>query len=99
MPDPEHFAGAGVVHPTTGVTITKHKTLATGPAAIHIWTKAFEKELGSLAQGDNKIETKGTNTIVFLDHQGVRNIHKDCTTMYTRIVMDYRLQRADSNHV
>ena len=99
MPDLEHFAGAGVVHPTTGVTITKYRTLATDPATRDIWTTAFGKELGSLAQGDNKTGTKGTNTIVFLDHQGVRNIPKDRTITYARVVVDYRPQKADPNRV
>ena len=90
MPDLEHFAGAGVVHPTTGVTITKYRTLANDPATRDIWTTAFGKELGSLAQGDHKTGTKGTHTIVFLDHQGVRNIPKDRTTTYACVVVDYR---------
>jgi hypothetical protein len=36
---------------------------------------------------------------VFLDHQGVRNIPKDRTITYARVVVDYRPQKANPNRV
>ena len=35
------------------------------------WTTAFGKELGGLAQGDNKTGAKGTNTVFFMDHNEI----------------------------
>ena len=61
--DIEHFMGAGVVHPITGETITKYKTLMNDEATRLICTTAFGKELGELAQGDNTTGEKGSNTV------------------------------------
>ena len=54
MPNQEHFAGAGVIHPTTGENITKYRMLEKDPETRDIWTTAFGKELGGLDQGDRK---------------------------------------------
>jgi len=64
-----------------------------------VWTRAFGKELGGLAQGNTTTNTKGTNTIVFLDHIGIRAIPTDRTITYARIVVDYRPQKEDPNRV
>ena len=99
MPDLEHFANSGVVHPTPGQTITKYRTLAKDPDTRDVWTRGFGKELGRLAQGDTTTNTKGTNTIVFLDHDGIQAIPTDRTITYARIVVDYRPQKEDPNRV
>ena len=97
--DYEHFAGAGVVHPTTGVTITKYRTLARDPATRDIWTTAFGKELGMLAQGDNKTGEKGTNSLFFMSLDKISDIPSDRTVTYARMVVDYRRQKKDPNRV
>jgi len=51
--------------------------LARDPATRDIWTIAFGKELGGLAQSDETAGTKGTNTIVFLVRDGIQAIPKD----------------------
>ena len=56
--DIEHFC-AGVIHPTTGETITQYRKLARDPAMREVWSTAFGKEFGQMAQGDNKTGTKG----------------------------------------
>ncbi|KAL7503953.1 hypothetical protein ACHAXN_001668, partial [Cyclotella atomus] len=61
MPHLEHFANP-VVHPITGETIDKYERLANNPATRDVWTTAFGKELGGLAQGDNKTGAAGTDT-------------------------------------
>jgi len=99
IPDYEHFCGAGVVHPTTGETITKYRTLAMDPETKEIWTTAFGKELGGLAQGDKKTGEKGSNTIFFMDREQVKNISKDRTITYARICVDYRPTKEDPNRV
>ena len=43
--DIEHFC-AGVVHPTTGKTITQYRKLANDPATRDVWQTAFGKEFG-----------------------------------------------------
>ena len=43
-----------------------------------------------MAQGDNKTGEKGTNSIYVLDHEQIKNIPKDHTITYTRMVVDYR---------
>ena len=97
--DYEHFAGAGVVHPTTGVTITKYRTLARDPATRDIWTTAFGKELGMLAQGDNKTGEKGTNSLFFMSLDKISDIPSDRTVTYARVVVDYRRQKKYPNIV
>eukprot|EP00970_Alexandrium_tamarense_P017799 scaffold11398_cov137-Alexandrium_tamarense.AAC.1 len=97
-PNMEHFA-APVIHPTSGETITDYRKLMKDPATAEIWTKAFGKEIGSLAQGDDLTGTKGTDTIVFLDRIGIKNIPKDRVITYARIVVDYRPQKEDPNRV
>ena len=42
-----------------------------------IWTTTFGKELGGLAQGDNTTGAASTNTIFFLDHEGIKLILAD----------------------
>jgi hypothetical protein len=56
------------------------------------------KELGRLLQG-YKHHTEGTNTLFFMDKNEIRNIPKDKTVTYARIVVDYRPQKTDPYHV
>ena len=86
--DLEHFC-APVVHPETGETITSYKKLQRNPVMKKIWTKAFGKEFGSLAQGDDLTKTPGTNTLFVLDHEQIKNIPSDRTITYARIVVDF----------
>ena len=86
-----------VVHPITKETITKYKKLANDPVTAKVWKNAFCHELGRLSQGYDT--TKGTNTIRFMKHDAIRNIPKDRTVTYARIVVDYRPQKADPNRV
>jgi hypothetical protein len=92
----DHYANT-VVHPVTKETITKYIKLANDPVTREVWTKAFCKELGRLAQGYN--DTKGTETIFFMTHDEIKAIPKDRTVTYARIVVDYRPQKEDPNRV
>jgi hypothetical protein len=96
--DPVHLANP-VVHPTTGEHITSYEKLAKDPLMKEVWTTAFGKELGSLAQGDNKTGAAGTNTVFFMSHDEIANIPKDRTVTYAREVVDYRPQKEDPNRV
>ena len=96
--DIEHFC-APVVHPDTGETISNYKKLANDPVMREVWTKSLGKEFGSLAQGDDLTKTPGTNTLFVLDHEQIKNIPKDRTITYAKIVVDFRPQKADPNRV
>jgi hypothetical protein len=54
-------------------------------------------ELGRLSQG-YKIE-QGTDTIRWMEIDDVKNIPKNRTVTYARIVVDYRAQKSDPNKV
>jgi hypothetical protein len=94
----EHFC-ASVIHPVTGESIAKYNKLQADPLLRDIWARAFGKEFGNLAQGDTVTNTPGTNSIYVLGHEAIRNIPRDRTVTYTRIVVDYRPQKADPNRV
>eukprot|EP00956_Cyclotella_meneghiniana_P021059 scaffold37874_cov42-Cyclotella_meneghiniana.AAC.3 len=64
-----------------------------------VWTTAFGKEFGNLAQGDDKTGEKGTNSIFVMSHEEIANIPKGRTVTYGRVVIDYRPQKADPNRV
>ena len=87
----------GVVHPVTKETITKYKKLANDPLMQDVWTKAMCKELGRIAQGWDG--NAGTDTIFFMSHNEIKNIPKDRTVTYARIVVDYRPQKNDPNRI
>ena len=55
------------------------------------------KQLGQLTQGYKGIS--GTNTMCFLTHKEIKNIPKDRAITYTRIVVDYHPQKADTNRI
>eukprot|EP00804_Cyclotella_cryptica_P024442 CCRYP_019261-RA/>CCRYP_019261-RA protein AED:0.29 eAED:0.18 QI:0/0/0/1/0.33/0.25/4/0/786 len=76
-----------------------YEELANDPLLQETWTTAFGKELGALAQGDNKTGAAGTNTIFFLDQKDILNIPSDRTITYARVVVDYRPQKEDPNRV
>ena len=87
----------GVVHPVTKETITKYEKLANDPLMKEVWTKAMCKELGRLVQG--YVEKEGTNTIFFMTIDEIKQIPKDRTVTYARIVVDYCPQKDDPNRV
>ena len=60
---------APVIHPITGESITNYKKLAKYPATREVWTTAFRKEWGNLAQGDQKNTQKEKNSLFVLDHK------------------------------
>jgi hypothetical protein len=83
----------------TGESITKYKKLVDDPITQHVWSRAFGKEFGNLAQGDAATNTPGTDSIFVMTYEQIRRIPNDRTVTYTRIVVDYRPQKADPNRV
>ena len=97
--DIEHFC-ASVVHPVTGETITQYRKLVKDPITREVWSAAFGKEWGRMAQGDNKTGEKGTNSIfVMMSHEEIKHIPKDRFVTYARIVVNFRTQKKDPNRV
>jgi hypothetical protein len=95
----DHFC-APVVHPITGETITKYQKLAKDLITSKAWTAAFGKEFGTLAaQGDEKTNTPGTDSIFILELQDIKQIPKDRTITYALIIVDYQPQKEDPNRV
>ena len=94
----EHFC-APVIHPVTSESITNHKKLAKDPASREVWTTAFEKDWGNLAQGYHKIGTKGTNSLFSLDHKDIRRIPADRTVTYAKTGVYYLPQNVYPNCV
>ena len=90
---------AAVIHPISGETIKKYKKLAADPTTQAVWKTDFGKEWGNLTQGDNKTITKGTDSLIVLNHEEIRNIPKDRTVIYANIVVDYRPKKEDLNRV
>ena len=94
----EHYC-APVIHPTTGKIISKYRELANDPETREVWVRAFGKEFGGLAQGDNLTGEKGTDAIFVMNHDDIRNIPAGKKITYGRIVVDYRSQKDDPNRV
>jgi len=90
---------APVIHLVTGESITKYKKLIEDPITETTWSRAFGKEFGNLAQGNNVTNTPGTDSIFVMTHKQIQRIPNDRTVTYTRIVVDYRPQKADPNCV
>ena len=59
----------------------------------------FGKDFGNQAQGDNKKNTPGTNSIFVLSHEEIRRIPRDRTITYARVVVDFCPQKPDPNWV
>jgi hypothetical protein len=99
IPNYAHYASP-MVHPTTGKTITSYKRLMNNSETAKIWQTAFGKDFRGMAQGDNKIGQKGTNSIFVMTHEEIATAKKEGKTWtYTRIVIDYRPPKEDPNRV
>ena len=96
--DIEHFC-APVVHPETGETITSYRKLAKDKVMKETWTTGFGKEFRNLAQGDKKTGTKGMDAIRVMTLEEIKNIPADRVVTYARVVVDFRPQKEDPNHV
>ena len=94
----EHFC-APVIHPITGETITKYQKLVKDPVTHDIWSTSFGKEFGNMDQGDDKTKTPGTCSIFVMTHNKIRHITQDIVVTYARLVVDFKPQKDDPNHV
>ena len=94
----QHFC-APVIHPTTGELITSYKRLENDPELKEVWEKCIGKEWGSLAQGDKRTGSIGTDTFMILRTDQVLLIPNYRVVTYANIIVDYRPQKEDPNRV
>ena len=74
--DIEYFCAA-VVHPDTRETVTQYKILANDPNNAELRETrqtAMGKEVGRLAQGDDKTRTKDKHCIFIMNHQQIAKV-------------------------
>ncbi len=67
----KHFM-CPMVHPVTGETISSYKTLMHDLATAEVWQTAFSKDLGGMAQGDKKMDQKGTDAMFVMTHRKIK---------------------------
>ena len=91
-----HFCAA-VIHPDTGKIVTQYKKLANDPnnaKLIETWRTGFGKEVGRMAQGDNKTKNPGTNCMLVMNHKKIARMHAEGRVpTYARVVVDFRPQK------
>jgi hypothetical protein len=91
----EHFVSP-MVHPMMGETISSYKKLMNNPAMAEIWQTAIGKDFGGMAQGDNKMGQKGTNTMFVMTHDKIKQaVAAGNFFTYMNPVVDYRPQKED----
>ena len=91
-----------MVHFKTGDTIMQYKKLArdSNPEVRETWQTGFRKEIGRMAQGNNKTKTKGKNCIFVMNHAQIAKIYAEGKTpAYARIAVEFRRQKLDPNRV
>jgi len=89
------IAGA-VMDEDTG-DMLEYRHLVQIPKYRTVWTKAFGKEIGRLAQGQKGV-VEGTNALFFIPYADVpKDRRKDVT--YARICADHRPEKADPNRI
>jgi hypothetical protein len=60
-----------MVHPVMGKTISSYKKLMNNQATMEVWQTAFGKDLGGMAQGNNKTRQKGRNAMFVMTHDKI----------------------------
>ena len=66
---------------------------------MEIWQIAFGKYFEGMAQGGNKTGQKGTNAIFVMTHAEILLIPSDRTITYTRVVVNFCLQKIGPHRI
>jgi hypothetical protein len=82
-----------MVHPITGEHITSYSKLMLDPAKSEVWMTAFGKDFGGVCQGNNKTNTKRTDSIFVMDPKDVPSIPKNQPPTYAKVVAAYCPQK------
>jgi hypothetical protein len=94
--NPKEMANV-MVHPTTEKTITKYTYIKDDPLLQDVWSKTMYKELCRLTRGYG--ETKGTDTMRFMELCGIGKVPHDRIVTYACIVVGNRSHKKDPNHI
>ncbi len=65
------------------------------PATSEMWQAAFENNFSGMAQGNDKIGQKGTNSIFVMTNNKIAPIPINQTITYARMVVNFFTQKAD----
>jgi hypothetical protein len=70
------------------------------PETVKVWQMAFEKDFGGMAQGNNEMGQRGTNSIFVMTHTEIGKAYAQ-KQMYTfaKIVLDFCTQKEDPHHI
>ncbi len=91
----EHYANP-MVQPVTEETISSYKKLLNDPATAEVWQTAFGKDLGRMAQGDNKTGQKGTNAMFVITREDIAHaLAVEIFFTYANPVVDFCPQKED----
>jgi hypothetical protein len=88
----KHYA-MGMVHPTMGNVISSYKQLMNNPVTANTWQTAFQKDFGSMHQGDNKTGARSTNAMFVMKPKEVDHMPAARLATYANIVVDYQPQK------
>jgi hypothetical protein len=89
-----HYA-MPMVQPVMSKTISSYKKLMNDPIMAYRWQPAFNKDFGSMCQGDSKTGNIGTNTMFVMTPMEVTNMPQDQFSTNTNIDVYYRPQKED----
>ncbi len=70
----KHYA-CPMVHPITGQTISSYKTIIHNPVTAKVWQTASGRDIGGIAQGENKTGQKGTNPMFVMTHNKIAHAY------------------------
>jgi hypothetical protein len=93
-----HYANP-MAHPVTSRTIKSYKKLMHDPATAEVWQTAFGKDFGGMAQGCNKMEQRGTNSMFVMMHDEIMHALADFFFTYANPIIDYCPQKDDPHRI
>ena len=91
------FELAGAVMDQETGDMMEYRHLLKNPKYREVWSKAFGKEIGRLAQGQKGV-VEGTNALFFIKYEDIPLDRKKDIT-YARICANYRPEKADPNRI
>ena len=88
---------AGAVMDQETGDMMEYRHLLKNPKYREVWSKAFGKEIGRLAQGQKGV-VEGTNALFFIKYEDIPMDRKKDVT-YARICANYRPEKEDPNRI
>jgi hypothetical protein len=95
VPNYAHYASPKI-NPMTGKIISYYKCLMHDTEIAEVWQTASVKDFGGMAQGENKMGRKGTNSFFVMTHTEIETAYAQKQTFtYAKIVIGFCLQKED----